>query len=94
MSDIGERIDDLYDHIDDLCWASRWTDVDAVLLEHAAERDLRVRITLLVATLACRSHLTLRGLYAEATYEWALQQHPAEEAEAIVAGLWPEREGR
>ena len=93
MSHVGDIIDDLYDRIDDLCWASRWTAVDAVLLEYARERDLRVRITLLVATLACRNHLVLRGLYAEGTYEWALTQHPEAEAEAIVEGLWPEREG-
>lgn len=92
MSDIRRQLDTLYRRVDALCRAGRWAEVDAVLLEHAAERDLRLRVAVLVITLASRSHLALRGLYAEATYEWALQQHPAEEAEAIVEGLWPERE--
>lgn len=91
MSHVDDLIDDLYERVDDLCWAERWTDVDRVLLEYQRERDHRVRLAVLVITLACRSHLALRGLYAEATHEWLTAQ--GEDADAALQGLWPEREG-
>lgn len=90
MSDIGERIDALYDYVDSLCHAGRWAEVDAVLLEHAGERDHRMRIAVLIITLACRSRLSLRAAYAEATHEWLTAQ--GEDADAALQGLWPERQ--
>ncbi len=88
---IGDSIDALYQLVDGLCHAARWAAVDAVLLVLAAERDLRMRVAVLTITLNVPD-LALRGLYAEATHEWVAAQ--GQDADAVLAGLWPEREGR
>ncbi len=88
---IGDRIDALYALVDGLCHAARWADVDAVLLVLEGERDLRMRVAVLTITLNVPG-LVLRGLYAEATHEWLVAQE--QDAGAVLAGLWPEREGR
>lgn len=78
-------IDALCMRIDALSWEASWADIDALLVEGAAEERLTVRVTVLTMTKCVAANLPSRVAYVARTE--ALAREAGRDVEALLGGL-------
>lgn len=84
---IEEKLDALYDRVDDLLLASDFATIDKELAAADPEIDLTVALGLLTITYAAKEHLPARAMFASAVFARAEKENGTEEALRMTRGL-------
>lgn len=81
---VDRKLDEIFDKVDELCWAGDFDEIDRLLVQEKPERDIVLRLGWLTITISVKSRLKNRRAFFDDTKS-LLEGNP--ERDGLLRGL-------